>query len=289
MTDLAELRAITIPEVLELLELPEPPRIPGHIECPGENHADNTPSLFVQDHHWHCFGCGVGGDAVDLVRFVTNASFGQAARYLSGLAELDRPEYTPRAKPPLLDLGDVWQREPGGFTEEAQEYLAGRFPHLALAVLQKWPIRFTRHALWVAHTDHHDVIRGIKTRSYYNGSKKSVAGSNFTTRLYRVEEKPRRVDAVLTEGESDCWTLSQHWLEDDTTTVFSLPSGAGLVRDGWLDELLEYEHVGFFPDNDDAGQRAFDKVKHLLPSVRECRVPPDYNDVTEAYTDGWRP
>jgi len=48
------------------LEIPD--SLPAMIECPLPDHDDVTPSCWVQPHRWHCFGCGCGGDVLDLVQ-----------------------------------------------------------------------------------------------------------------------------------------------------------------------------------------------------------------------------
>lgn len=37
----------------------------GFICCPF--HHEKTPSLKLNGHHWHCFGCGAGGSSIDFV------------------------------------------------------------------------------------------------------------------------------------------------------------------------------------------------------------------------------
>jgi hypothetical protein len=36
--------------------------------CPLPDHEDRTPSFTVYPGRWHCYGCGRGGDVVDLAR-----------------------------------------------------------------------------------------------------------------------------------------------------------------------------------------------------------------------------
>lgn len=45
--------------------------------CPF--HSDTNPSFYVfEDGHYHCFGCGEHGDAVNFVRKLKGCSFGEA-------------------------------------------------------------------------------------------------------------------------------------------------------------------------------------------------------------------
>jgi hypothetical protein len=64
--------------------------------CPF--HGEKTPSFYVypKDQHYHCFGCGAHGDAVDFVRETRQLSFPEAVAWLSGQ---DLARFTPAARP----------------------------------------------------------------------------------------------------------------------------------------------------------------------------------------------
>lgn len=51
----------------------------GFVHCPfhtGDNHG--SLKLYPGDRGWHCFGCGAGGDVIDLVRKLFGLTFQQA-------------------------------------------------------------------------------------------------------------------------------------------------------------------------------------------------------------------
>lgn len=52
--------------------------------CPIHN--EKTPSFYVNEHKnlFHCFGCGAGGDVIDLVRKSSNIDFKEAVEKLGG-------------------------------------------------------------------------------------------------------------------------------------------------------------------------------------------------------------
>src|SRR5690606_27261623 len=100
----------------------------------------------------------------------------------------------------------------------------------------------------------------------FSGAKTSVSGSKFTTQLYRAWsgiEPHSKVRAVLVEGESDAWVMyARFGLE---FAVYALPSGASTWRDEWGEELVKnHQQIVVVFDNDDAGQKARERVKVAL-------------------------
>jgi DNA primase len=58
--------------------------------CPFHN--EKTPSFYVYDDGYHCFGCGAHGDAIGFVMQTQGASFMEAVQSLAGEAGLDVPK-----------------------------------------------------------------------------------------------------------------------------------------------------------------------------------------------------
>jgi DNA primase len=63
--------------------------------CPF--HGEKTPSFYVYDDHFHCFGCGAHGDAISFVMRAEGAAFPEAVERLAAEAGLDVPKPTPEA------------------------------------------------------------------------------------------------------------------------------------------------------------------------------------------------
>jgi DNA primase len=63
--------------------------------CPFHN--EKSPSFYVYDDHYHCFGCGAHGDAVSFVMQSEGAGFMEAVERLAGEAGLEVPKPTPQA------------------------------------------------------------------------------------------------------------------------------------------------------------------------------------------------
>jgi DNA primase len=63
--------------------------------CPF--HGEKTPSFYVYDDHFHCFGCGEHGDVITFVMKSTGAGFMEAVETLAGQAGLEVPKASPQA------------------------------------------------------------------------------------------------------------------------------------------------------------------------------------------------
>jgi DNA primase len=63
--------------------------------CPF--HGEKTPSFYVYDDHFHCFGCGAHGDAISFVMKAEGQSFPEAVERLAGEAGLEVPKASPEA------------------------------------------------------------------------------------------------------------------------------------------------------------------------------------------------
>ena len=63
--------------------------------CPF--HGEKTPSFYVYDDHYHCFGCGAHGDAIGFVMQSQGAAFMEAVEQLAAEAGLEVPKPSPEA------------------------------------------------------------------------------------------------------------------------------------------------------------------------------------------------
>ncbi|MCB5944927.1 DNA primase [Acidocella sp. KAb 2-4] len=103
--------------------------------CPF--HGEKTPSFYVYDDHYHCFGCGAHGDVITFVMKSTGAGFMETVEELARQAGLEVPKPTPQAaeaEQRRAGLSEVleaaarqyqlWLSGPEG--RAALEYLRGR-------------------------------------------------------------------------------------------------------------------------------------------------------------------
>src|SRR3954447_26107223 len=63
--------------------------------CPF--HGEKTPSFYVYDDHFHCFGCGAHGDVITFLMRAEGASFPEAVERLAAEAGMEVPKPTPQA------------------------------------------------------------------------------------------------------------------------------------------------------------------------------------------------
>ncbi|WP_158745444.1 DNA primase [Acidisphaera sp. L21] len=103
--------------------------------CPF--HGEKSPSFYVYDDGYHCFGCGAHGDAIGFVMNTEGAGFIEAVERLAGEAGLDVPKPSPaaaEAERARLDLTGVLDLVAAAYTRrlhepqgrEALAYLRGR-------------------------------------------------------------------------------------------------------------------------------------------------------------------
>ena len=60
--------------------------------CPFHNEKTPSFTVFLSDPHFHCFGCGAGGDVVTFVMMAENLDYPDAVAYLANRAGLSLPE-----------------------------------------------------------------------------------------------------------------------------------------------------------------------------------------------------
>lgn len=83
-------------------------KLTGH--CPF--HSDKTPSWSgrLQDNHWHCFGCNLHGDQIDLVARHLNLATGDAVRMLADHLGISR-NLSPETRTAVRQAMQERQRE----------------------------------------------------------------------------------------------------------------------------------------------------------------------------------
>jgi DNA primase len=98
-------RQVTLAQVLELVGFTaltrRGPQLRG--PCPVHGSSSRRSRSFaahLEQHCWHCFGCGAGGNALDLYLAVTKLPIYQAALELCARLHLPVPWRAKPARPP---------------------------------------------------------------------------------------------------------------------------------------------------------------------------------------------
>jgi DNA primase len=103
--------------------------------CPF--HGEKTPSFYVYDDGYHCFGCGAHGDAISFIMQSQGLAFMEAVNQLAAEAGLEVPKPTPEAAEAerrRLDVVGVLEAVQAHYQRRlampegraARDYLAGR-------------------------------------------------------------------------------------------------------------------------------------------------------------------
>jgi DNA primase len=103
--------------------------------CPFHN--EKTPSFYVYDDGYHCYGCGAHGDAISFVMQTQGSTFPEAVQQLAAEAGLEVPKASPEAAEAerrRQDLTDVLQAAQASYQRRlllpegrhALAYLRGR-------------------------------------------------------------------------------------------------------------------------------------------------------------------
>uniref|UniRef100_UPI00046F3FA2 CHC2 zinc finger domain-containing protein n=1 Tax=Komagataeibacter kakiaceti TaxID=943261 RepID=UPI00046F3FA2 len=102
--------------------------------CPF--HGEKTPSFYVYDDHYHCFGCQAHGDVITFVMQSEGRSFPEAVEELATAAGMEMPKPDPVRREQAeraRTLGDVleavqqsWQRRLYQPKREGLAYLRNR-------------------------------------------------------------------------------------------------------------------------------------------------------------------
>jgi len=96
---------VRLGQVLELLDFVPATRRGAQLRGPCPVHASRRPHshafvAHLERHCWHCFGCGAGGNALDLWVAVTQLPVYEAALDLCRRLQLDVPRLPAHGRPP---------------------------------------------------------------------------------------------------------------------------------------------------------------------------------------------
>lgn len=258
-----------------------PYREENPVRCPLHDDRVASMSINLRKGTWNCFGCGKGGGLQTL------------ARFLGG--DLDRTDLivhsvSTEPEPEPVDFSDKYYGfEPiTVFTPEAQVYRKEK--GISHETLEHFKVRHDKGTLVMPYFDGDRVValryRGRDNRKWYEiGSERTIYNINEVRGANRV---------ILCEGESDTHSMWNLWSRFNLNgyVVAGIP-GANSSRERWelwsLD-LMWAERIWIAFDNDDAGDKGFDRAKEILGDKAFRLSPPEgYNDWSDALKAGQTP
>ena len=249
--------------------------------CPF--HSDTRPSFDVYDGgaRWGCFGCGAGGDVLDLIGRVhqttkLTAAMDEARRLLREMPKDYTPPTVPLRADRVFDLSAAEavvsdaQANGGSCIDTFIECKRLPFDSDWLRANFRVGSDIAASRIVAPLYSRSGDLCAYKTRSADGSTPMRTApGSRLTEVLYgewRDTDPSRPI--ILCEGESDTWVAAWH-MEDRGYTVLGLPAGAS-AHPRCAASLTGRSVVLAF-DGDDAGRAGALRWARELVSVG-CRV-----------------
>jgi len=264
----------------------------GSSRCPSPNHAQTgkTPPVSIDEMKglWHCFGCGVGGTAIDLLVVAHGVSVAEAFTLLRKLTGLDRSPSSAttavkvRSEPaPSVEAAEILAKWTGarGWSPEV-------VTSFGLSVVKdnygkprvRFPFRRSGATIW-----HQDRAVGPANRKY-------LATPGSSQQLYAMDLAGAFESAAiigvcwLVEGLPDVVALGHLADPDKWPAVIGLPGAqySGLPR---LARSLAGLTVPLVADADPEGERMRANATQLLSQagayVVQVRLPEGVNDLDD--------
>ena len=296
--EIQKLRDLPIEGVAERLGL----RVSHHKAlCPF--HEDRHPSLSfsVRRNTFRCFVCGASGGPIDLVMKYLDKDFLDACRWLADENNIILTEYQPKeVESPKPFDASRYERffERPWLSDEARRFLFDERrldPRVVLwCRLTSWKDRQGVPWLQIPYYDREGRLVGVQNRNLVPGAtprfrfpQGAECGIYNLPVLNRLREGD---DLWITEGCSDCWAMlsSGH-------KAIAIPSATLLSKNDV--ELLQglssgaspFGEVGgapsfhMYPDRDAPGERLFQQLQRVLPSLQRHQLPQGCKDFSEYY------
>lgn len=213
-----------------------------NVHCPNVSRhtkGDHKPSLALlpRKNRYHCYGCDIDGDVIDLVKITNNISFQEAIKWLDPNAELISPNNRV-AKDYLREKGltqetcDKFKVWIGKTNDEGIDYECIYFP---IPTGKKYR------------------LFGCPNHKYKNGVRASAC-------IFKTIENPTDDIVVLCEGEFDAMA---GW-QNTGYPFWSSTGGAGTFLRNWVEEFKRFKQIIIGFDNDEAGRIGATNVVNIL-------------------------
>lgn len=235
------------------------------MRCPF--HAEMTPSFHIRpkEQDFKCFGCGRGGDVIDLDMAVTGETNPRIAAEHILSAYGIAPERSTYAAEPIRIVPSAMPVTPGELSDAAVAWLAGR--GISRAVAERNRVRGQKNAIEFLYINEGAVINR-QTRTL------SAKGFRFETGKpvipFGLDDCDGAADVVIVEGVLDKLAIEE---ATGRTAVLAMPSATpGPDAYGLACQAVKDAHrVILAVDNDDAGSMLRDELVRRIGTSR-CAV-----------------
>lgn len=264
-------------------------------------HDKKTPSLSfnIAGNYFKCFGCGIGGTSIDLVKEFLNLTTGEAIRWLE--TQYNAPEKaffkggyltpTQQVKTPYKRNGAILGASGKDFSdiyhsfldkcefEEAEQYLQGRGISKELTrrfeiktipknfefldAEKKAGLAFSKHRLIIPYKDIDGNIVNLQGRNIDDDTEpKYKFLKGIRTALFNAQalkNLPKGSTVYLCEGAIDAISLYELEIANDEAPAVAI-AGTNSMTDEILNQLEPFRLV-VATDTDRAGQQFYIKLK----------------------------
>lgn len=269
-------------------------------------HGDRNPSMSFKNNRFRCWACGESGDALSLVQRALNVSFADACRTIldeSGVVREYRPQGAEESKPKVFDRvywesllrQPVLTAEVRHFLFEERLYSPEVVNWLGISSIEH-DTPFERYSMWcfrapalvIPYYDANCRLVGVQAR--YLGNDPAVSrfqyppGSRVGIYNLPILHYARGQRLAICEGTSDVMAA----MSMGCTHAIAIPS-CSIVSSNLPSLLQQYgiQDVVMYPDNDDAGERGWQKVQAVLSgsgiNLERRQLPPQCKDLSEYY------
>ena len=247
--------------------------------CPFHN--EKSPSFTIHKKHnsWKCFGCGLGGDAIDFVMKHQATSFPDAVRVIAGIMNFTLEEESNKVVKPAERV-----------TKLSKDFLENFENKRMISNNTLLRFKVTESVEWMPKAQ--KEIKVICFNYFKGGELVNIKfrGKDKDMRLskdgelifYNIDEVKDDEEMTICEGEIDCLSL----YEAGVLNAVSVPNGANTnfkYIDNCYDYLANKKKIIIAVDNDEAGRKLKDELVNRFGKDRcfICTFPADCKDAND--------
>lgn len=224
---------------------------------------ESTPSFKVNTEHnqWYDFGTGEHGDIIDLVCALHRCTISEAIRLLSGAKQVAHQEFSFGGERKISERKlEILSAQPLS-NPYLLRYLAARAIPLPVASAYCSEVLF----------------RNMNRTYYAIGFANDALGWEIRNMYFKGCIAPKAITAI--KRGTDCLQIFEGFMDflswqtlnpSSTCDAIVLNSLALLPR--IQEKIKGYKQVESFLDNDEAGRKSFEVLKHFCPSIIDGSV-----------------